>query len=325
MNLSFLLPSRRLLAVFVSVSVAVAPSAVGCSVCGCSLSSDWGLQGYGETPGAQFSLRYEYFDQTDLRSGTDSINRASLTFPNDNEIQQSTTNRNAWLGLDYVFDAKWAVALQLPYHDRDHATIAAGDTAVSTSRASGLGDTRVIGRYALLQGADDNVALQFGLKLPTGRFDQNFTTGPQAGSPVDRGLQLGTGTTDLLLGVAWFARPADNLGVFAQALLNQPLAQRAGFRPSPSMTLNSGVRWLNTSAFTPQLQLNIRWDGREHGVNADRDNSGGLVAYLSPGLTADLNEKVNAFAFVQLPVYQRVTGLQLEPRRLLSVGLRFKL
>jgi hypothetical protein len=171
----------------------------------------------------------------------------------------------------------------------------------------------------------NNLSFQFGLKLPTGGFEQNFATGPQAGSPLDRGLQLGTGTTDVLLGAAWFARPLVNLGVFSQATLDQPLAQRAGFSPSSSLTLNSGVRWLNSSAFTPQLQFNVRWDGREHGVNADVDNSGGTFAYLSPGLTADLTTKVNAFAFVQLPVYQRVNGLQLEPQWLLSVGFRFRL
>ena len=49
-----------------------------CSVCGCSLSSDWGLQGYSEIPGPQFSVRDEYFDQADLRSGTHSVNRAAL-------------------------------------------------------------------------------------------------------------------------------------------------------------------------------------------------------------------------------------------------------
>ena len=310
----------------VAAALAVAsPATLACSVCGCSLSSDWGLQGYSETPGSQFSVRYEYFDQTNLRSGTGSVNRAVLTFPNGEEIQKSTTNHNLWFGFDHVFDATWAVSLQLPYNDRDHVTTAAGDTALSTSHAKGLGDVRVIARRVLQQDADSNVALQFGLKLPTGRINQNFATGPQAGELLDRGLQLGTGTTDLLLGVSWFARPAASLGVFAQALLDQPLAQRAGFSPSPSVTLNGGLRWLNTSSVTPQLQINVRRDGREHGVNADCDNSGGTVAYLSPGITADVTQNVNAFAFVQLPIYQHVNGLQLEPRWLLSLGLRFKL
>jgi hypothetical protein len=324
----FLSYSRRLRGVFIlSAFALLAASDRGraCSVCGCSLSSDWGLQGYSEIPGPQFSVRDEYFDQADLRSGTHSVNRATLAFPNDNEIQQSTTNRNVWFGAEEVLDLNWALSLQVPWHDRDHATIAAGDTAISTSQASGIGDVRLVSRYQLLHGMQNNLSFQFGLKLPTGGFEQNFSTGPQAGSPLDRGLQLGTGTTDLIVGTAWFARPLTTLGVFAQATLDQPLAERAGFSPSTSLTLNSGVRWLNASAVTPQLQLNVRWDGREHGVNADIPNSGDAVVYLSPGVTADLNAKVNVFAFVQLPVYQRINGLQLEPQWLLSVGFRFRL
>jgi hypothetical protein len=275
-------------------------------------------------PGFEAGLRFEYFSQTDLRSGTNSVDRATLSFPNDNEIQQRTLNRNIWLDLNYVVDSSWAITASVPYNDRFHTTIAAGDTEISTSRASGLGDIRVLGRYQTF-GAAHSFGLQFGFKLPTGRFDQNFATGPQAGELLDRGLQLGTGTTDLLVGASWFTRPWTNLGCFAQVMLDQPLAARAGFLPSTSMNLSGGVRWLNTSRFTPQLQLNVKTEAREHGAEADTASSGGTIAYLSPGVTAELTEKANAFIFVQVPVYQRVNGLQLEPKWLLSTGLRWKI
>lgn len=298
--------------------------AKACSVCGCSLSSDWAAQGYDALPGFEAGLRFEYYNQTDLRSGTKSVDRAAQSFPNDNEIQQRTLNRNMWLDLNYVADRAWAVTLSVPYHDRFHTTIAEGDTDISTSRASGLGDVRVLGRYQIY-GAAHSFGLQFGFKLPTGRFDQNFATGPQADELLDRGLQLGTGTTDLLVGASWFARPATNLGCFAQVMVDQPLAARDNFIPSASLNLSGGIRWLNTSRFTPQLQLNVKTETREHGAAADIANSGGTFAYLSPGVTAELNAQANAFVFVQLPVYQRVNGLQLEPRWILSTGLRWKI
>ena len=276
------------------------------------------------TPGLDASVRYEYFEQSDLRSGTSSVDRATLTFPNDNEIQQKTVNRNTWLDLNYVVDSAWAVSVSIPYHDRFHTTIAAGDTDISTSHATGLGDVRLLARYQKFAAAQ-SYGVQFGLKLPTGSFNQNFADGPQAGELLDRGLQLGTGTTDLILGASWFARPAENLGTFVQATLDQPLAARDGFIPSTSLTLIGGARWLNSSRFTPQLQLNIKAEDREHGVNADTPNSGGTIAYLSPGVTAKLATHTSAFVFVQLPVYQHVNGLQLEPRWLLSVGVRWKL
>jgi len=186
-------------------------------------------------PGIEAGLRFEYFEQSDLCSGTGSVDRAALTFPNDNEIQQRTVNRNTWLDLNDVIDPAWAITLSVPYHDGFHTTIAAGDTDISTSRASGLGDLRLLGRYQKF-GTTNSFGLQFGLKLPTGRFDQNFADGPQAGGLLDRGL------------ATWhrYHQPdprsvlvhAPNHGVwapFVQATLEQPLAARAGFLPSTSV------------------------------------------------------------------------------------------
>jgi len=231
-------------------------------------------------------------------------------------------NRNVWLGLDYVVNRSWSVGVQVPHYDRFHSTYAPGDTELSTSRASGLGDLQVIGRYQVST-MTHNFGLQLGLKLPTGRIDQDFATGPQVGEPLDRGLQLGAGTTNLLAGCSYFIRPTANLGCFFQALADEPLDSRDGFRPAPSLSLNGGLRLLTTGSLTPQVQLNARWDGRESGPNADRDNSGDTLVYLSPGATLDLGARTHAFAFVQLPVYQRVNGLQIQPRWLLSAGLRF--
>ncbi len=304
-----------------AVLIGLTRAAVACSVCNCSLSSDWAAQGYPTTPGLEAGVRFEYFNQTDLRSGTNRVDRATLTFPNDSEIQQRTLNRSTWLDLDYVLNSTWSVTASLPYHDRFHTTIVDGDTAISTSQASGLGDVRLLARYQSHRAASSSWSVLLGLKLPTGRFDQNFASGPQAGELLDRGLQLGTGTTDLLAGVSWFARPATTLGTFAQLVLDQPLAARADFLPSTSVTLSGGVRWLNSSRLTPQLQLNVKWEGREHGSEADTDNSGSTIVHLSPGVTAELGRNSAAFVFVQLPLYQRVNGLQLEPRWLLSFGL----
>jgi hypothetical protein len=301
-----------------------ASTAFACSVCGCSLSSDWAAQGYASLPGLDAGVRFEYFEQSDLRSGTGSVDRSTLTFPNDNEIQQKTVNRNTWLDLNYVFNSSWAVSAAIPYHDRFHTTIAEGDTEISTSHATGLGDIRLLARYQKFTPAQ-SFSFQFGLKLPTGGFNQNFAEGPQAGQLVDRGLQLGTGTTDLLAGASWFTRPTVNLGLFASVMLDQPLAAREDFLPSTSVTLSSGVRWLNSSRFTPQLQVNVKAEGREHGDEADTPNSGSTIAYLSPGVTAELAPHTTSFVFVQLPVYQRINGLQLEPKWVLSLGIHIKI
>jgi len=316
--------SLRLPVAIAAVVVFLLPVARACSVCGCSLSSDWGLQGYTTKSGWDADLRFEYFEQSRLYSGASTVNRTLLEIPNDEEIQQRTVNRNVWLNLDYNPKSFWGVSVQAPYHNRYHTTIASDDTDISTSYATGLGDIRLLARY-VIPASKGKLGFQFGLKLPTGRFDQNFASGPQADAPLDRGLQLGTGTTDIIAGVSFFGREGLKLGYFAQATAQKPLTERDGFSPSPTLTTSIGIRYLNTTRLLPQIQINVKWDGRESGVNSDRNNSGGFVAFLSPGLSADVTDDISTYAFVQIPIYQRVSGLQLEPRWLLSFGIRARL
>ena len=303
------------------LSARTAPT-LACSACGCTLNSDWASQGLAAGGGWRADVRFDYFDQDQLRSGTDSVARTSLELPNDREVQQNTINRNYAFDLDYSPNRHWGFNVLLPWYDRSHATIAAGDTAISTSQETGIGDVRLLARYT---GFDDErtMGLEFGLKLPTGAFGVDFRSGPQRGALLDRGLQLGTGTTDLLAGVYKFGTLAPDWGYFAHALLSQPLDSREQFRPGTGLNFNLGVRYSAWEAFQPQLQINARVERRETGANADFDNSGATLLYLSPGFTWNISRRFSAYAFVQAPLYQRVNGLQIEATRLASVGLHY--
>jgi hypothetical protein len=309
--------------IVIAAAVALAtPDAFACSACGCTLSSDWGSQGLAASNGWRFDARFDFFDQDQLRAGTDSVARGSVEIPNEREVQQYTINRNYALSADYSPNKDWGVGISLPWFDRSHATIAASDTSVSTSHDQGIGDLRVLARYSGFD-AQRSTGFEFGLKLPTGKFDSTFASGPQQGEIVDRGLQLGTGTTDLLLGVYNFGALSDDWGYFAQALLQQPLDSREDFKPGTGLNLNIGVRYNAGSTIVPALQINARIEKREQGANADIENSGATLVYLSPGVTWNLSRRFSAFAFVQAPLYQRVNGLQIEARWLGSVGLHY--
>jgi hypothetical protein len=307
-----------------SILAALTSTGHACSVCGCSLSSDWAAQGYGMAPGIEESVDFQYYNQDNLRSGTGDVDKTRYAFPNAQEIQQDTLTRSTTLGLDYVATPNWGIDLQMPYFDRFHSTVAPGDRQISESHADGIGDVRLLARYQIFH-PSKSFGFQFGLKLPTGEFNQSFATGPQAGNLLDRGLQLGTGTTDAVLGLSCFGRPASYLGYFAQATVQHALGYRDNFLPSSTLNLNVGLRYLNTTVVTPLIQLNARWDSRERGYYADTENSGDAAFYVSPGLTAQLGTNESLFAFVQLPVCQRVNGLQLDPRWLLSIGFRFRI
>lgn len=318
-----MLRDRSFVPILLLVALFVAPRAHACSACGCTLSSDWASQGLASSRGWRVDLRYDFFEQDQLREGTDSVARSGFTYPNAREVQRYTINRNAMLALDYGINSQWAVNVALPWFDRAHATIAAGDTDVSTSQDRGIGDLRVIGRYLGLD-AQRHTGLEFGLKLPTGNFDSPFRSGARQGDALDRGLQLGTGTTDALLGIYNFGAFAPDWGYFAHALLQLPLASRDEFKPGAGVNLNFGIRYTGLRAIEPQLQLNARIEKRESGANADVENSGATLVYLSPGITWNVSPRFSAYAFVQAPLYQRVNGLQLEATQLASVGLHYR-
>ncbi len=303
-------------------SVAFAPSAMACSACGCTLNSDWATQGLAATGGWHFDLRDDYFDQSQLRSGTDAVSRSSLSIPNDAEIQQYTINRNVTASVDYSPNRNWGINVSLPYFDRSHATIAEGDAEISSSHDNGIGDLRVVARYSGFD-AQRGTGLLFGLKLPTGNIDDRFESGPQTGEIVDRGLQLGSGTTDVLVGAYHVGAFAQDWSYFGQILAQQPLDSSDGFKPGVGMNVNLGVRYTAWSTFVPELQINARAEKREQGVNADVENSGASLIYLSPGFTWTPARGISLFAFMQAPLYQRVNGLQLEATRYFSVGVHY--
>jgi hypothetical protein len=180
---------------------------------------------------------------------------------------------------------------------------------------------RVVARYLGFSQAQD-WGLQFGLKLPTGGSrDVNFDGGPQQGEMIDRGLQPGTGSTDLLIGAFKFGALTETADWFGQAQLQMAIASASAFRPGNAATATAGVRYRGFAGITPQMQLNARMERRETGSEADTPNSGSTLVYFSPGATFPITPRASVYAFGQVPVYQRVNGTQLEPKWSASLGV----
>jgi len=182
---------------------------------------------------------------------------------------------------------------------------------------------RVVGRYQGFS-PDHSFGMQLGVKLPTGGIHNTFIDGPQAGQPLDRGLQPGTGTTDLLVGAYKFGALNRDWDYFVQGLVQLPTNSREDFKPGTGVNLNFGVQYVGFESWTPRLQINTRMEARDSGAQADIPNSGATLIYLSPGATFHLTHTTHAYAFLQLPIYQHVNGLQIEPRYTMSVGMRFE-
>lgn len=299
-----------------------------CSSCGCTLSSDWENQGLSSTPGLRVDLRYDYINQNQLRHGSGTASSAdvanALTNGTVGETEVKTRNHYYTLGLDYSPNRDWGINVQIPYIDRDHATLGAGDTENTNSHTRSLGDIKLIGRYqGFFEARDTGVLL--GVKLPTGKHDANFASGPGVGQQLDRSLQPGSGSTDIILGVYHTRALGKNWDGFAQAIFQVAVRTKDDYRPGNSLNLNAGVRYVDWGSVVPQLQLNARAVRRDSGLNSDPDNTGGRLVYLSPGVTMTVSKSAKVYGFIQLPLYQYVEGLQLSPRWNASVGLNFSL
>jgi hypothetical protein len=59
------------------------------------------------------------------------------------------------------------------------------------------------------------------------------------------------------------------------------------------------------------VQLNAQIKERDRGGEAEAEDSGGSFLWLSPGLSYALGRAAKLYGFVQLPLYQRVNGIQL--------------
>lgn len=292
-----------------------------CSSCGCTLNTDLGNQGVVAGTGWMLDLRYDLVDQHQLRDGDEAV--ATPPLPSSEEIEQRTRNAYTTLGISYGFNRRWSLDLQLPWLDRDHSTYAAGDTALSGSASNSLSDLRLLARYAGFT-ADMSTGIMFGLKLPTGSHDTTFDSGPQAGQPLDRSLQPGSGTTDALLGAYHFDDLGAQYGWFIQGLYQHALDTSSGFKPGDSANLNFGLRYYWGDSVTPQLQLNAQVRGRDTDSDpSGQMNSGGRLLYVSPGITFTLDDGWHGHIFIQFPVYQRIDGLQLAPTRIISIGASY--
>lgn len=309
----------------VSCCVLSLSAQASCGSASCSLATQIDGLGLGANPGWQLDLRYEYIKQDQLRSGT---RKTDAAYVDGEHTEMVTKNNNVVATLDYSADQRWGVALQLPYVDREHYHIFdnAGTLEDETWKFGALGDVRVIGRYLLDADTANNTqaGMQLGVKLPTGKTDATNA----AGEAAERSLQPGTGTTDVILGyfrsrdMTWFDYPGRG---FVQLQAQSALGQHEGYRAGQQYRVNTGMVFFPTASFSPIVQFNVLSKGRDSGANAEPADSGGDYLWLSPGVSKQLGHSARVYGFVQLPLYQRVNGVQLTSDWTASVGINWQL
>jgi hypothetical protein len=289
--------------------------------------------------GLSIDLRYDYLNQNRMFSGAHGISpQAASAVTNDGdpqEVERFTKTQYFTAAVDYSITADWGVNVQVPFEKRSHSTLGTASDGVTPGDGGGqydatfsaLGDVRIIGRYLGLSETKD-AGLLFGVKLPTGSHTlTGNSTDPTAPDPVpiDRGLQPGSGTTDIILGAFKAGALGANWDYFIQGRYQFALHDKDDFRPGNGANLDLGLRYLGKrEKAIPELQLNARHVAPDSGTNADTFGTGGTLVDLSPGIVVPVGENVSAYGFIQVPIYQDMRGVQLVPRYTASLGVRFR-
>lgn len=325
------------LSVIACLSALTATQANACASCGCTLNTDWENLNPSGSSGFKLDVRYDYLDQDQLRSGTHTISPVAASQVVNNgdpqEVEKDTRNHYLTLSGDYSVKSGWGVNVQVPYIFRSHSTLGTASDGITAgaggeqydSKTSNFGDLKIIGRY---QGftPQHNLGLLFGVKLPTGSHSETgVSTDPtDLGTvAIDRGLQPGTGTTDGIIGAFYSDRLSKTFGYSVNALYQSALNNRDDYRPGNGTNLNVALRFMGNPNYMPTVQLNARYVEHDTGAQADIYSTGGTLVYLSPGISAPINKQTSIYSFVQLPIYQRLNGVQLAPKFITSIGLRF--
>jgi hypothetical protein len=297
--------------------------ALACA-CGCSVFDVGGLdspqeQDHGGRVFFEFWDGYQYQNYVGSSRAPSSIN-------SDKVIDTQWYN----VGAEYMFSRQWGVMVRIPTTNRTLTTEtdASFPGEIQSFNSKDIGDIEIMGIYTGFF-SDMSTGVQFGVKLPSGTF-----TAPG----IDRDTQIGSGSTDLLLGA--FHRgmlTGDNAwqyfmqGMWRQPFLYQNAADPQGFfdgnagvvqsyHPGLQIDGAAGIVYNNLynvlgfDKITPLGQVIVSHRAVDTGTGADPYNSGFDRVMLSPGIefTKVLDEANNrvlkTYFDIEFPVYYRANA-----------------
>jgi hypothetical protein len=304
--------------------VGVSTTEASACACGCSVFDVGGLS----TPQEQDHggrVFFEFWDSYQYQNYVGS-SRAPSTLNTDKVIDTQWYN----VGFEYTFNRDWTVMVRVPTANRSLTTETdySFPGEIQTFNSESIGDIEVMGMYTGFF-HDMSTGVILGLKLPTGTF-----TAPG----IDRDTQIGTGSTDLMLG--GFHRgllTGDNAWqYFAQVMWRQPFLYQDAADPQGFFDGNPGVvqsyhpgmqvdgaagivynnlyNVLGFDKITPLGQVIVSHRNPDSGTGADPYNSGFDRVMLSPGIefTKVLDEANNrvlkTYFDIEIPVYYRANA-----------------
>lgn len=302
-----------------SVPFAAVPAAASCGAENCPLdqAARWDEASF------HFELSQQYIDQGQPRIGTEDALVGQIA---SHEDEVRTVNRITMGRASYSWSPAWTASLALPYVDRTHEHIHndLGEQEYLRWKYHGIGDLEA-GITRRTGGSGMRGFLTAAVKAPTGVRNVEEIGGDQP-EPTAR---PGTGSWDFMggAGAEWRLRVMafhNRGGVPLRASVNGRWNGRGTerYRVGSEVTAHIAAEAPAFSWGTFLLQTNLRVHAKDDvgDTDAEAGNTGGTSLYVSPGMRVG-GGGTYVYGLVQIPLYQRVNGIQLVSDSNLFVGL----
>ena len=273
---------------------------------------------------------HEYINQDQIYVGSSRSFAGAL--PSHHDEVQTLNERNIFLFQFGILDAL-GLNIELPFIHREHNHIGHenGQNIWESWNFSGLGDMIVSTQYALLRPSEEfepYVSLLVGVRIPTGVTGMKNAEGEEA----EVTIQPGTGSLDGIIGINYrqtlLSVPTVS-GKYSALPLSVGVSYQANgkgtydYRFGNSLLASVGTAYQFIDRASLLFQVNGRFQGfADVGTTGEfRDNTGGTWIFVSPGLSTQLSDVFSAQAYIQVPLYQDVHGIQQTARFNLQFGL----
>ncbi len=240
---------------------------------------------------------------------------------------------------DKSMDMKFSSMMSMP--------VAMGGTGQAgfTMQSKGMTDTMLMSKYRLY--ADDplipaqEVSLFAGLSMPTGSIDKRNSTHPLAMRRTELlpyNMQLGSGTWDPIVGLLYQRSVSPWWWGLDGRYTQRTGSNKRGYRLGNRAQVDAYVMYQPHVSLVVYGEINGNWQGKIHGeadealsgVSGHASKGNAASPYMTPLWDPSFSGKTQVFTTVgmqwqpvplqildvslQLPVYQRMNGLQLKDK-----------
>ncbi len=238
--------------------------------------------------------------------------------------------QNLGLKLDYTLTERWAFSAVLPLVQQSRSTMAQRQSSI------GIGDLSLLTQFNHDLKNQLTLSISSGLKIPTGKVNHKDLSGIF----LSPDMQSGTGSFDFLvrssIAKEQFLLPflsASLSAVYRKNGRNNNFAETEtfggrSFAFGNEITIIGSLRYLQVFKYgflIPDMNLKVRWSKANSEQNTLAPNSGGNWFSFPFGITWMLDEFKSIRLYSELPVYQKLNGLQITTNFVAGIQLNYNL